>query len=491
VGWTGLRGSRTVAVALVLALLAGCTAGLRGGDTKAGGDSRAHVLRMGTADAKGRLASEQIVTFAREVDARSHGSLVIDPVYSADAGGPGTGWDQRVARRVVSGDLDLGMIPARAWDTEGVTSLRALQAPFLVSTDDRMRAVAENGELATDLMAGLRKAGVTGLALVPEGLRHLFLFRSSALEPADLRGARIRVPRSAVTWSLFSAWGARPTDADADATTFAAESSYALTSTLPDTRAIVGNLVPYARIDTLVINDAAMARLTSDQRRIVREAANATRDEAVAHSEPDAVSARRYCDGGGTVIALSPSVLAAFRKSAAPVTTSLRADPETGGLMDRIAALADSRDAAAPLRCAPGRTASGGISAEEIVADGGELPDGTYRAEYTDRYLVGRVLHKENVVSNHGVWTFTLDDGRWTFDQTAADGTDHDEGVYEVRGRDLYWVLAPGGRVLHLRWSTDADGDLHFEQVEDAAALGDPSYPYPDFQFGVEWVRVG
>ena len=32
----------------------------------------------------------------------------------------------------MTGELEMGLIPARAWDTEGVTSLRALHAPFLV-----------------------------------------------------------------------------------------------------------------------------------------------------------------------------------------------------------------------------------------------------------------------------------------------------------------------------------------------------------------------
>jgi hypothetical protein len=64
------------------------------------------------------------------------------------------------------------MIPARAWDTEGVTSLRALHAPFLVTSDELVAEIVD-GELADELLAGLEDVGVTGLALLPEGLRHL------------------------------------------------------------------------------------------------------------------------------------------------------------------------------------------------------------------------------------------------------------------------------------------------------------------------------
>ena len=44
-------------------------------------------------------------------------------------------------------------------------------------------------DLATNLMVDLDAVGITGLALVPEGLRHLFRCDGSSLTPASLRGA--------------------------------------------------------------------------------------------------------------------------------------------------------------------------------------------------------------------------------------------------------------------------------------------------------------
>ena len=52
-----------------------------------------------------------------------------------DAGGEDPDWDQRVARKVAGGDFEMGLIPTRAWDTEGVTTLRALNAPFLITSE--------------------------------------------------------------------------------------------------------------------------------------------------------------------------------------------------------------------------------------------------------------------------------------------------------------------------------------------------------------------
>ena len=82
------------------------------------------TLRVGTDDDPGVLAADQIEEFARQVDELSGGELQIEPVWRS-GGYDIADWDQVVARMAMSGELDLAMIPARAWDTEGVTSLRA------------------------------------------------------------------------------------------------------------------------------------------------------------------------------------------------------------------------------------------------------------------------------------------------------------------------------------------------------------------------------
>jgi len=51
--------------------------------------------------------------------------------------------EQVVAQRIVDGDFDLGMVAGRAWNPVGVTSLQALQAPFLITDDNLATAVAD------------------------------------------------------------------------------------------------------------------------------------------------------------------------------------------------------------------------------------------------------------------------------------------------------------------------------------------------------------
>ena len=129
------NGAALCVIALSLSA-AGCTQ-VSGAGTKAGGEAPPLTLRIGTNDTQGRTASNQIEEFARQVDQRSDGSIVVEPTF--DVGGAGTpAWDQVVAGQVADGELDGGVIPARAWDLLGVDSLRALNTPFLITSDQLM-----------------------------------------------------------------------------------------------------------------------------------------------------------------------------------------------------------------------------------------------------------------------------------------------------------------------------------------------------------------
>ncbi len=67
---------------------------------------------------------------------------------SADAADPGG--DEPVIEKLRSGGFEMAVIPARAWSTAGVTSLAALQAPFLVQSDAQMDAVVRDDELVVE-----------------------------------------------------------------------------------------------------------------------------------------------------------------------------------------------------------------------------------------------------------------------------------------------------------------------------------------------------
>lgn len=315
------------------------------------------TLLIGTDDDSDRPAADQINHFATEVKRISNGQLVIEPVWHA-AGDTEGGWDQAVARLVVAGGLDMGMIPARAWDTEGVTSLRALQAPFLLTSNDLVGQVVK-ADMANEMLAGLDKAGVTGLALVPESLREIFSFGKPFLSLRDFQGTTVRTPKSDTSFKVFKALGATADDPNGDAfdnaiangAVAAAEVSLPLASSLPVPATATANLVPYPKINSMVANQAKFAELSQEHQNMLREAASETRDWGVDVMPDPATGAAQYCKEGGTVVNTTEKNLADMETATQSVYTDLEKDPQTKSFIDQIRAL--KSHSAAPTRVTP------------------------------------------------------------------------------------------------------------------------------------------
>lgn len=481
---TSKAARRVVAMGTGLGLavsLAACTS-TGGAGTRSGGTPPPVVLTMGTEDPQGRLASNQIEEFARQVDALTEGTVRIEPRFRALGDTNVPAWDQEVARLVVAGELDLGMIPARAWDTEGVTTLRALTTPFLLTSDEAVHSVVSDEELVGDLLAGLDDIGITGLTLVPEGIRRLWALdgRSRVLDRLG-DGGRIRAPRSETTWAVLEALGAQPTDAETDSTMVAVESQLSLSETLPGRSSLVGDVALFAKVNSLVANAAAYGDLTEDQQAALRTAAAATRDWAIATQDGEQELAQAFCDTGGTIVHEGPAVANRVRATARTVTDALRREAATADLIDRIGEYAEGATPVTLATCSP---ETGDVTAENVVAEGGDLPDGVYRLELTDDWLEDQGLTPAQIQDNHGVWTFELVDGTWSLDQVAPNLSYAAQNVYQVRGDEMFWLFDGDDFLFHLRWQVDEDGSLRFENVSGQDRYG-------DFHFKLPWRRVG
>src|SRR5687767_10915321 len=111
----------TTSLALLLAV---------GASAAAQGDSPVQ-LRFAISDESGRPSEPHARAFIDEVAERSGGSVTLEPIWNA----AGDDFERGVARQLVAGDADIGLVAGRAWDEVDVTSLLALQTPFLITDD--------------------------------------------------------------------------------------------------------------------------------------------------------------------------------------------------------------------------------------------------------------------------------------------------------------------------------------------------------------------
>ena len=159
---------------------------------------------IGTPDEPARPGSDDVERFAARVRQLSGGRVRIKIVWEA-GGRDLPRREPRVAELVRTGTLDAALVPARTWDLEGVTSLQALQAPFLITSEALVERVLTSA-LAGEMLAGLQKAGVTGLVLLPESLRHPFGFGHALRAPADFAAATIQSPLSNASHATCARW---------------------------------------------------------------------------------------------------------------------------------------------------------------------------------------------------------------------------------------------------------------------------------------------
>ena len=154
-------------LAILPVMLAMVAAGCSGSTANKAGGSRHQrssplVLRLVTGD-----SSSGAPEFAAAVERLSGGSLQIEIRVQRVSQ---VNYERFTVEDVRAGKAELALVGARVWDTMGATSFRALVAPFLVdSLALEQRVLA--GPLAARMLAGLDRAGVVGLAILPGPLR--------------------------------------------------------------------------------------------------------------------------------------------------------------------------------------------------------------------------------------------------------------------------------------------------------------------------------
>ena len=172
-----------------------CSVGGDGGDDKAGGTGPPVQLRL--ANTGGEIAQTPAVEyFVERVDELSGGNVRIEVVdqwaeFASDA-------EQQVVNDVAAGEVDLGWVGSRVFDTLGVDSFQALTAPMLIDSYALENAVIESG--VTDKMMarsrrprGRRARRPRGRLAAADG-RERADPRAGGLERRQLRNPKVGGP---------------------------------------------------------------------------------------------------------------------------------------------------------------------------------------------------------------------------------------------------------------------------------------------------------
>jgi TRAP-type C4-dicarboxylate transport system substrate-binding protein len=258
--------------------------------------------------------------------------------------------DQMIAADLQKGKLDVGDVGSRAWESLGVSAFRAYQDPFLITSRELLDA-AVTGPVAAGLLATLKPAGITGLAIAPDSIRYLYSTRPLTT-PAQFDDAKIRINDSATTGEVLRALDATPvTDiasgpaavqALRDGTLTAIESNpgNAMENGYVHVAPyVVVNAPLFAKATTFAVNSAQLARLPARDADWLRQAAQqAAATEAT--SDADRAMWGSLCGQGLKPLAVTGQQLTALQNAEAPTYADLAGDAQTTLAIDRIGGLA-------------------------------------------------------------------------------------------------------------------------------------------------------
>jgi len=455
------RGWLLSSLALILALFAGCM------PIQPAAAPKPITLRMGIPDGPGKPQIDNYVhEFITQTHTLSQGTITIEPVWNA---GDGTfaGYEKGVLQRMLLGKFDLALVPSRTWDSESITNFQALQAPFLIDNDALAEAVATSA-VGTQMLASLSTVGLVGLTLWPEDLRHPFSVVPDKpfLSPKDAAGKQMRAGPSDVTYQMIDALGATPMFEDSGYEI--AESGLQQGGTLTGKPIATGNVTFYPKYQILFATSTAFARLTEQQRTILRQAASATQKKAIANRPKEVDAAAAYCTDGGSIVLASAEQVKAFEEAVKPVFDHLTQDPLNAQFIQAI------RDLKAKVTPAPGAAACAPQAAQQNPAPAadnqvwspGLPPNGVWQYTLTVDELVKEGMLRSATPDWAGLYTFTFQDGKFMLVWLGEQGQKGEcGGTYAVVDNFVRMTRTPitadcPREVDDIQWRLDQDG-LH------------------------------
>jgi TRAP-type transport system periplasmic protein len=445
------RTVRIGSVLLVAWLLAGCAGS---GANKAGGKPGRKVVVLTLANPLG--GSLELDAFVGEVNRLSGGGIRID-VKSGWRSGQ-VAFENGLIGDVRGGKADLGVAGSRAWDSVGVTSLRALNAPLLIDSYALQELVLRS-PLIPQMLKGLAPLGLVGVGVLPGPLRHPFGVGRPLLGPSDYSGLKLGVQQSRVGSATFRALGATPAWFAAGASIAGCGGVEQNMSNIQEYqydrvgKYLTANVVLWPRPLVVFATRSALAKLTPTQQRILRQAvidADPAETRFVVDNERADTASLCRSHRLRFPTASGPD-LVGLRRAVQPVYNQLERSALT---RQQIAQIESMRRALSP------ESSPSCAQATPLAAKAGPL-DGVYRFTSTigDLRAAGAVAG-DLVPENFGAWTIALKAGRFALAQDDPQACTWAYGTLKVNGDKVELSVTDGGGISP-NGALDRPGELY------------------------------
>ncbi|MEO5663439.1 MAG: hypothetical protein ABIR39_09150 [Nocardioides sp.] len=416
-------------------------------------------------------------------------ALTSDQPVNVDRPRAGSGRPQEefdALEALAAGNADLTVVRAGALAQRGAASISVLQTPLLVISPEHADEVAA-GAVAEDLMADLSELDLTGLALIPGGIRHPFGYGRALYGATDYKGLDINSGLTNGVDPMIEALGARPDHSIAERRLArvtsgeldAIEASLLQTGPVDRPAVVTSNVSLYTKFDVVVIRKDAWDGLTGAQQDALSAAAVQAGHEAERMRGTEAAALDDWCamPEAASVVASKDDV-ASIADALAPTIRTMTANPAVKELADRVAALGAGTEPP------PGRVCGAleiGTTIEDFLVErvgDQSVFDGVWRVDASYQDFVDAGVSVADARINAGVWTLMIKDHVATVDQPNGPDCAWDFSLNADRvsldmihgGNDACYGLVVGtwhrdGDVVRFTWEKERYYDVAIDQA--------------------------
>lgn len=305
-------------------ILGSAAALLLGGMIAINANAQEVVLKYGELNPDNHPMTVVAKEFARLVEEKSGGEMVIDIYPSSQLG------DERtVLQGLQMGAVDMFRSNAVSLGDFGATKANLFSLPYLFRDRDHLWTVL-NSEIGDDILADVEASGtgMVGLGFMEEGQRNFFFRSAPVSDLAGMKGKKIRVPQTQILIDTVKAFGASPTPISYSELYSSLQTGVVDGAENPPTGYLANNfyeVAPYYMIDghtyspsIMVISEISWNRLSPEQQDILKEAAAETEvfnKDMAAKADADAYATLK--EKGATIIEVTD--LADWPKAVDPV----------------------------------------------------------------------------------------------------------------------------------------------------------------------------
>ena len=162
-------------------------------------------LFLANNNVEGYPTSKACDEFAKLVNERTHGRIIIETYHNSVLGDETTSIEQ-----IQAGGIDFARVGIASL-SRFEDSLNALQFPYLYRDEEHMWNVL-NGEIGQSFLNSekLEEKGIVGLAWYTGGSRNFYNTQKEIKAPEDLAGMKVRVMESKLNMGMVSTMGGEP-----------------------------------------------------------------------------------------------------------------------------------------------------------------------------------------------------------------------------------------------------------------------------------------